>query len=86
MPMVQGWCDPAFKTAQDAFAASFEDRVADQDREHGAALAAIVDGKMVVDLWGGWADKAATRPDVPDKGLDGYRGPFARGGWPAQLG
>jgi CubicO group peptidase (beta-lactamase class C family) len=68
MPMVQGWCDPAFKTVQDAFAASFEDRVADQDREHGAALAAIVDGKMVVDLWGGWADKAATRPWTRDTG------------------
>jgi Beta-lactamase len=66
MPMVQGWCDPAFKTVHDAFAASFSDRLPDQDREHGAALAAIVDGKILVDLWGGWADKAATRPWTRD--------------------
>jgi CubicO group peptidase (beta-lactamase class C family) len=68
MAMIQGWCEPAFKRVQDAFAASFSDRLPDQDREHGAALAAIVNGKMVVDLWGGWADKAATRPWTRDTG------------------
>jgi CubicO group peptidase (beta-lactamase class C family) len=66
MPMIQGWCDPAFNAVRDAFEASFSGSLADQDREHGAAITAIVDDRMVVDLWGGWADKAGTRPWTRD--------------------
>jgi CubicO group peptidase (beta-lactamase class C family) len=63
---VQGWCDPAFKSVKEAFAASFSPGLADADREHGAAITAIVDERVVVDLWGGWADKAGTRPWARD--------------------
>jgi CubicO group peptidase (beta-lactamase class C family) len=42
---------------RDTFAASFE-----TGREVGASFAATVGGRMVVDLWGGHADAARTRP------------------------
>ncbi|MEO9168902.1 MAG: serine hydrolase domain-containing protein, partial [Aestuariivirga sp.] len=34
--------------------------------EHGAAVALMIDGKLVVDLWGGHADKAKTKPWARD--------------------
>jgi CubicO group peptidase (beta-lactamase class C family) len=40
-----------------AFEENFRDR-----GELGAAVAVTVDGRTVVDLWGGWADAARTRP------------------------
>jgi len=42
---------------RDAFAANFE-----SGREVGASFAVAVDGELVVDLWGGHADAAKTRP------------------------
>jgi len=42
---------------RDAFARGFAN-----GSELGAALCVIVDGTAVVDLWGGWADAARTRP------------------------
>jgi len=53
----QGTCDPKFKQVKQVF----EDNV-DQGLEVGAAVAATVDGKPVIDLWAGHADKAKTRP------------------------
>lgn len=44
----EGTFDPAFKDVADAFAANFGDR-----GEVGASLCLTVDGKTVVDLWGG---------------------------------
>src|SRR4051812_40111501 len=32
----------------------------------GASLAVNIDGEMVVDLWGGWADEARTAPWTED--------------------
>jgi CubicO group peptidase (beta-lactamase class C family) len=54
---VHGDCAPRFAAVCDAFAANFE-----AAREVGASFAATVDGELVVDLWGGYADAACTRP------------------------
>ena len=54
--MVEGACDARFAAVRDTFAAAF-----DTGREVGASFAATVDGRTVVDLWGGHADAARTR-------------------------
>ena len=54
---IQGSWEPRFAAVRDAFAANFE-----AGREVGASFAATVDGRPVVDLWGGHADAARTRP------------------------
>jgi CubicO group peptidase (beta-lactamase class C family) len=54
---VQGTFQPRFKLVADAFAANFESL-----GEVGAAFALQVDGELVVDIWGGHADAARTRP------------------------
>jgi len=56
-PMVHGRCDSRFAAVRDAFAANFE-----ANREVGSSFAATVNGELVVDLWGGYADAAKTRP------------------------
>src|SRR5437667_5596292 len=56
-PMIHGRCDPRFLAVRDAFAANFA-----AGREVGASFAATVEGEPVVDLWGGHADAATTRP------------------------
>ena len=58
---VAGRCDPRFGAVRDAFAHNF----AAHD-EIGAAVCVTVDGRVVVDLWGGFADAAASRPWGPD--------------------
>ena len=55
--MIQGTIDPAFAKLRAAFDGIFADGL-----EHGAAVAAVVEGKLVADLWGGHADAARTRP------------------------
>jgi len=54
---VRGTCDPRFEPVRDAFAAGFA-----AGTELGASLAIEVDGRSVLDCWGGWADEARTRP------------------------
>ncbi len=54
---IEGSCDPRFKRVREAFESNFVAGL-----EVGAAVAATVDGKPVVDLWAGHADKAGTRP------------------------
>jgi CubicO group peptidase (beta-lactamase class C family) len=56
-PEVHGHCDSRFSAVRTAFEENFRDR-----GELGAAVAVTVDGVTVVDLWGGWADPARTRP------------------------
>ncbi|MEU3844596.1 serine hydrolase domain-containing protein [Streptomyces sp. NPDC028635] len=56
-PQVHGHCDPRFTAVRDAFEENFRQR-----GELGAAVAVTVGGRTVVDLWGGWADAARTRP------------------------
>jgi CubicO group peptidase (beta-lactamase class C family) len=55
--MTDGWCDPAFAGVRDVLA----DSLAAGD-ELGAAVCAYVDGRCVVDVWGGIADKRSGRP------------------------
>jgi CubicO group peptidase (beta-lactamase class C family) len=54
---VHGHCDARFAAVRTAFEENFRDR-----GELGAAVTVTVDGVTVVDLWGGWADGARTRP------------------------
>jgi len=56
-PAVDGHCDPRFTAVRTAFEENFRDR-----DELGAAVTVTVGGETVVDLWGGWADPARTRP------------------------
>jgi CubicO group peptidase (beta-lactamase class C family) len=57
IPAISGSCAEDFRGVRDRFAANFEAR-----GEVGAAVAAWVDGELVVNLWGGSADAAGTRP------------------------
>lgn len=56
-PPVQGEVARGFEAAAQAFA----DTLA-LDRELGGAFCVVRDGRPVVDVWGGWADAARTRP------------------------
>jgi CubicO group peptidase (beta-lactamase class C family) len=58
---IEGTCDPRFRRVREIFAANFENGL-----EVGAAVAATIDGKTVFDLWGGYADKAKTKPWTRD--------------------
>jgi CubicO group peptidase (beta-lactamase class C family) len=53
---VGGNCDARFAAVRDAFIGNFKNHA-----EPGAAVAVAVDGRLVVDLWGGWADRARTQ-------------------------
>ena len=59
--MIGGTCADRFAAVRDAFAANFA-----QNGELGAAFAVTLDGELVVDLHGGWADAARTRPWTAD--------------------
>ncbi len=54
---VSGYVAPGFEAVKDAFIENFERR-----RELGAAFAVTLDGRPVVDLWGGLADARSERP------------------------
>ncbi len=54
---IHGYCDDKFTSVKQAFAANFA-----AGSEVGASFAATIDGKFVVDIWGGYADEAQTRP------------------------
>jgi len=55
--MVSGFADERFAEVR----AIFEDNLA-SGRDLGACVAITLEGEPVVDLWGGWADGARTRP------------------------
>lgn len=55
MTEVRGTVEPGFEAVRAAFERGFE------KSELGAAVSAYVDGRKVVDLWGGWADADRTR-------------------------
>jgi CubicO group peptidase (beta-lactamase class C family) len=61
---IEGVVAPGFERVREAFAANFE-REGDY-QETGAALCAYRHGKLVVDLWAGFADAARTRPWTRD--------------------
>lgn len=54
---IEGFCDPRFEGVRDAFAWCFA-----QGLEHGGGVSVVAGGRTVVDLWGGHADAARTRP------------------------
>ena len=54
---LKGTCDQRFLPVRDAFAENFA-----AHGEVGAAVAVVVDGRPVVDLWGGYADAGRSRP------------------------
>ena len=53
---IEGHCDERFGGVKDAFAGNF-----DRLDEVGAAVSVVLDGKVIVDLWGGYMDAARTR-------------------------
>ena len=61
MPTAHGTCDSKF----DDVRTLFEQKISQQE-ELGAAICVNLDGKNVVDLWGGYADEARTRPWTED--------------------
>src|SRR5262245_16381389 len=52
-PSIEGTCDPRFMAVRTAFAENFV-----KHGEIGAAVAVAIEGRPVVDLWGGYADAA----------------------------
>jgi CubicO group peptidase (beta-lactamase class C family) len=56
MAEVHGECDARFSAVRDALAASLD------NDDVGASAAVFIDGEPVVDVWGGYADKARTTP------------------------
>ncbi|MGZ8765711.1 MAG: serine hydrolase domain-containing protein [Acidimicrobiia bacterium] len=64
---ISGSCDPAFAAVRAAFADNFAER-----GEVGGAVCVIVDGEVIVDLVGGWADEEGRRPWQPDTIVDFY--------------
>jgi CubicO group peptidase (beta-lactamase class C family) len=54
---IHGFCDPQFTPFRDAFAANF-----DAGLELGASLGVTWRGRLVADLWAGYADVEQTRP------------------------
>jgi CubicO group peptidase (beta-lactamase class C family) len=52
-----GTCSVRFDPLRELFAAKLE-----SGQDLGASVALNIDGEMVVDLWGGWADEARTVP------------------------
>lgn len=59
--LIGGDVDPAFAAVADAFADNFHN-----EGEIGASVCVFQAGRKVVDLWGGHADAARTRPWGPD--------------------
>lgn len=55
-PEIFGHCDERFTPVRDALAENFRER-----GELGAAVAVVVEGETVVDVWAGWSDVARTR-------------------------
>ena len=53
---IDGWVEPGFEGVRDAFVANFAEH-----GEVGAAVCVYVDGRPVVDLWGGVADRRRER-------------------------
>lgn len=61
MREVHGTCDQRFDEVRDVLRASLG-----TGADLGASVAVVLDGEMVVDLWGGWSDEARTTPWTED--------------------
>jgi len=56
-PIIEGTCLSSYEPVREAFASNFT-----LHSERGAAVCVVIDGRVVVDLWGGWADLEGTVP------------------------
>jgi CubicO group peptidase (beta-lactamase class C family) len=56
-PAVSGWCDPRFAAVRSEFTTNLRER-----GELGGAVCVSVDGRVVVNLSGGWRDSARRQP------------------------
>lgn len=65
LPDIHGLCPPRFAAVKDAFAANFTG-APEGLNERAARFSVCLDGELVIDLWGGWADTAQTTPYGPD--------------------
>lgn len=54
---IQGYCDPRLSAVKEMFTKNFE-----SGSEVGASFAVTLDGEYVVDIWGGYSDKAEIIP------------------------
>jgi len=54
---IAGTTDPRFSPVREAFASTFASGL-----EHGGGVSVVLDGRTVVELWGGHADAARTKP------------------------
>ena len=57
MTEIHGTCEPKFEPVRTAFQQAFE-----SGADVGASFAVTLEGNLVVDFWGGYADEAKTRP------------------------
>jgi CubicO group peptidase (beta-lactamase class C family) len=64
---IEGECDKRFEKVRNAFVENFEKR-----GELGASVAIVVDGRAVVDLWGGYTDQERTRGWAQDTLVNVY--------------
>ncbi|MFX1323603.1 MAG: serine hydrolase domain-containing protein [Promethearchaeota archaeon] len=64
---IYGFCDEKFVAVKDAFQKNFE-----TEGEVGASFAVALNGKFIVDIWGGYADKAKSRPWEKDTIVNVY--------------
>jgi CubicO group peptidase (beta-lactamase class C family) len=64
---IHGSCEDRFLAVKEAFAKNFE-----IEGDVGASFAATIDGKFVIDIWGGYADKEKTRPWEEDTIVNVY--------------
>lgn len=67
MTQIHGNCHDDFTAVREAFEANFTER-----RDLGASVAVSYQGEMVVDLWGGHRDRAATQPWEQDTIVNVY--------------
>jgi CubicO group peptidase (beta-lactamase class C family) len=55
--LIDGFCDPNFKAVCEALAENLS-----AGAEIGEAVSVVIDGSTVVDLWGGFRDRARAQP------------------------
>ena len=64
---IEGTCHERFAAVRDAFSYNL-----DSGQDIGASVAIVLDGELVVDLWGGYVDATYTRPRARDTIAQGF--------------
>ena len=67
---IEGSCSDRFAAVREAFAYNLG-----SGQDIGASVAIVVDGELVVDLWGGYVDTTYTRPWLGTRSPRGSRRP-----------